>query len=90
MQFTSVAGHLMELDFTATHKRWRSCNPLELYRAPVVKQVPEVWVWLVVVWGWQLVQAAQHVGSTRLPQRPCDGAPVPLRCRCCSALAGQA
>jgi DNA topoisomerase-3 len=42
MVFTSVAGHLMELDFTAQHKRWRSCNPVELYQAPVVKAVPDV------------------------------------------------
>jgi DNA topoisomerase-3 len=42
MVFTSVAGHLMELDFTQQHKRWRSCNPLELYNAPVVKAVPDV------------------------------------------------
>lgn len=42
MVFTSVAGHLMELDFTQQHKRWRSCSPLELYNAPVVKAVPDV------------------------------------------------
>lgn len=42
MVFTSVAGHLMELDFTQQHKRWRSCSPLELYTAPVVKAVPDV------------------------------------------------
>lgn len=42
MVFTSVAGHLMELDFTQQHKRWHSCSPLELYNAPVVKAVPDV------------------------------------------------
>ncbi len=42
MVFTSVAGHLMELDFTQQHKRWRSCNPVDLYNAPVVKSVPDV------------------------------------------------
>lgn len=42
MVFTSVAGHLMELDFTQQHKRWHSCNPVDLYNAPVVKSVPDV------------------------------------------------
>lgn len=43
MVFTSVAGHLMELDFPEPYKRWHSCSPLELYGAPVVKIVPQVW-----------------------------------------------
>jgi hypothetical protein len=42
MVFTSVAGHLMQMDFTQQHRRWHSCNPLELYTAPVVKTVPDV------------------------------------------------
>jgi DNA topoisomerase-3 len=42
MVFTSVAGHLMQMDFTQQHKRWHSCSPLELYTAPVVKTVPDV------------------------------------------------
>jgi DNA topoisomerase-3 len=42
MVFTSVAGHLMELEFAAQYKRWRGCSPLELYTAPVVKDVPAV------------------------------------------------
>lgn len=42
MVFTSVAGHLTELDFPASHKGWRSCSPLELFAAPVHKTVPGV------------------------------------------------
>lgn len=42
MTFTSVAGHLMSLDFTAAYKSWRSCNPRELYTAPIQKSVPQV------------------------------------------------
>lgn len=42
MVFTSVAGHLMQLDFTQQHKRWHSCAPVDLYNAPVVKSVPDV------------------------------------------------
>lgn len=45
MLFTSVAGHLMELDFPAHYKRWRGCSPLDLYSAPVNKSVPQVRAW---------------------------------------------
>eukprot|EP00884_Botryococcus_braunii_P013362 jgi/Botrbrau1/22026/Bobra.0024s0040.1 len=39
MFFTSVAGHLMEMDFSAEFKSWRSCEPIALYTAQVVKRV---------------------------------------------------
>ena len=42
MVFTSVIGHLMELDFDAAHRKWQSCPPAELFRAHVIKQVPGV------------------------------------------------
>ncbi len=42
MVFTSVAGHLMALDFPDHLKKWGSCAPLELYTAPVRKFVPKV------------------------------------------------
>ena len=42
MTFTSVAGHLMELEFAAPFKKWRACGPGDLYSAPVVKFVPQV------------------------------------------------
>ncbi|KAK9827312.1 hypothetical protein WJX81_003569 [Elliptochloris bilobata] len=41
MVFTSVAGHLLELDFTPQHKKWHGCSPAELYTAPVQKVVPQ-------------------------------------------------
>lgn len=39
MIFSSVAGHLMELDFSAQYKSWHGCRPGELFTAPVIKQV---------------------------------------------------
>ena len=42
MVFTSVAGHLMELDFTDDMKKWRACSPVDLYGAPVLKRIPQV------------------------------------------------
>ena len=42
MVFTSVAGHLMELEFGEAHRKWHACNPVELYSAPVYKRVPQV------------------------------------------------
>jgi len=46
MVFTSVAGHLMELDFPLEWKKWRGCSPVDLYGAPVLKRVPDVWSFL--------------------------------------------
>ena len=40
MAFTSVTGHLMEVDFEPAHKNWKGCNPGVLIEgAPVVKRV---------------------------------------------------
>ncbi|KAL5075165.1 hypothetical protein RYX36_014149 [Vicia faba] len=41
MHFTSVIGHLMELEFDARYRKWHSCDPLDLFQAPVHKTVPE-------------------------------------------------
>ncbi|OMO56143.1 hypothetical protein COLO4_35769 [Corchorus olitorius] len=41
MLFTSVTGHLMELEFEDRFRKWRSCDPVDLYHAPVRKHVPE-------------------------------------------------
>jgi DNA topoisomerase-3 len=38
---TCVSGHLTELDFTDTHRKWNSCNPADLFDAPVVSKVAE-------------------------------------------------
>lgn len=39
--FTSVAGHLFELDFVGEARSWRGVDPASLYTAPVVKRVRE-------------------------------------------------
>ncbi|XP_010674423.2 DNA topoisomerase 3-alpha isoform X1 [Beta vulgaris subsp. vulgaris] len=41
MLFTSVTGHLMELEFDDRYRKWHSCDPVELYQAPVRKGVPQ-------------------------------------------------
>ncbi|GMH10402.1 hypothetical protein Nepgr_012243 [Nepenthes gracilis] len=41
MLVTSVTGHLMELEFDERYKKWYSCDPADLYHAPVRKHVPE-------------------------------------------------
>ncbi|KAJ8769133.1 hypothetical protein K2173_000908 [Erythroxylum novogranatense] len=41
MLFTSVTGHLMELEFEESFRKWHSCDPADLYLAPVRKSVPE-------------------------------------------------
>lgn len=42
MLFTSVTGHLMELEFYDRYRKWHSCDPVDLFSAPVRKSVPEV------------------------------------------------
>lgn len=42
MSFTSVTGHLMELEFEDRYRKWHSCDPVDLYNAPVRKHVPQV------------------------------------------------
>ncbi|KAM0870274.1 hypothetical protein ACQ4PT_040115 [Festuca glaucescens] len=41
MLVTSVTGHLMELDFDDRYRKWYSCDPVELFHAPVRKAVPQ-------------------------------------------------
>ncbi|XP_040371096.1 DNA topoisomerase 3-alpha isoform X3 [Rosa chinensis] len=41
MLFTSVTGHLMELEFEDRYRKWHSCDPVLLFQAPVRKFVPE-------------------------------------------------
>ncbi|KAK1296608.1 hypothetical protein QJS10_CPB15g01974 [Acorus calamus] len=41
MVVTSVTGHLMELDFDDRFRKWHSCDPADLYHAPVRKHVPQ-------------------------------------------------
>ncbi|RUP50984.1 hypothetical protein BC936DRAFT_136729 [Jimgerdemannia flammicorona] len=39
MTMTSVLGHLLELDFASEYRSWRSCAPIALFDAPIVKSV---------------------------------------------------
>ncbi|XP_052149294.1 DNA topoisomerase 3-alpha isoform X1 [Oryza glaberrima] len=41
MLVTSVTGHLMELEFDDRFRRWHSCDPADLFHAPVRKSVPQ-------------------------------------------------
>lgn len=36
---TSVSGHLMEHDFGEAHRKWHSCDPFELFDAPIETRV---------------------------------------------------
>eukprot|EP01036_Dinobryon_divergens_P030670 gene30670-39948_t len=35
MKITSVTGHMMDVDFDDAHKGWQSCQPIDLFDAPV-------------------------------------------------------
>ncbi|KAI3987097.1 hypothetical protein MKX01_036887 [Papaver californicum] len=41
MSFTSVTGHLMEMDFEERYRKWGSCDPVNLYELPIRKFVPD-------------------------------------------------
>jgi len=41
MAMTSVTGHLMELEFHDAFRKWGSCDPAQLYDAPVEKRIPQ-------------------------------------------------
>ncbi|OLL26150.1 DNA topoisomerase 3 [Neolecta irregularis DAH-3] len=38
---SSVAGHLTSLDFDSNFSNWRSCRPIDLFEAAIVKKTPE-------------------------------------------------
>ena len=66
MLVTSVTGHLMELDFDDRYRKWYSCDPAELFHAPVRKAVPQVPVLCppLTHFAEQLVRAApRHVNG---------------------------
>lgn len=39
--FTSVSGHLLTFEFSNAFRNWQSCNPEQLFEAPVLKTCPE-------------------------------------------------
>jgi DNA topoisomerase-3 len=36
---TCVAGHLLHHDFAQSHRKWQSCDPFELFDAPIDVEV---------------------------------------------------
>ena len=61
MVFTSVSGHLMELEFGQQHRTWKSVPPAELYQVPVYKQVPQVHTKRLDVDDSSLARSCPHV-----------------------------
>ena len=49
MIMTSVSGHLLNYEFAGGYKSWKSCNPVQLFDAPVVKGGPEQFTDIKVV-----------------------------------------
>jgi DNA topoisomerase-3 len=41
IRVTSVQGHLMEMDFKGSNRKWGGCPPVDLFDAEVEKFVPE-------------------------------------------------
>lgn len=37
VRITSVAGHLLNMDFEQPYNKWDSCHPRDLFRAPIKK-----------------------------------------------------
>lgn len=42
--FTSVSGHLLSFEFSNAYRGWKSCNPEQLFDAPVIKACPENYI----------------------------------------------
>lgn len=40
--FTCVAGHIVAHDFTDRYRKWHSCQPSELFEAPIASSIAEV------------------------------------------------
>jgi DNA topoisomerase-3 len=40
--FTSVAGHIQEADFPDRYRKWMSCQPSDLFDAPIQTKVAAV------------------------------------------------
>lgn len=39
MIVTSVTGHIMNIDFAESHRHWTSCDPVQLFDAPIIKSI---------------------------------------------------
>lgn len=47
---TAVAGHLTSRDFSDQYRKWNSCDPFDLFEAPIITFVSQVrretrWAW---------------------------------------------
>jgi DNA topoisomerase-3 len=40
--FTCVAGHVKSSDFSDRYRKWQSCQPVELFEAPIQTFVADV------------------------------------------------
>lgn len=65
MVVTSVAGHLLELDFVPPYDKWHGCEARQLYEAAVAKRVNRVGSgWICGWWArgcWRGMRGA-HMG----------------------------
>ena len=52
--FTCVAGHIMAADFGPTHRPWASCDPFQLFEAPIERGVEKGVCFLVFIPSWSL------------------------------------
>lgn len=41
MVMTSVSGHLLTHAFVSSYSGWKSCDPISLFNAPVIKECPD-------------------------------------------------
>ena len=67
MLVTSVTGHLMELEFDDRFRRWHSCDPAELFHAPVRKRQVRAPGMLLVLSVPQEHFAEEMVGASLRP-----------------------
>lgn len=46
---TSVLGHLMAVEFSQEYRKWTSCEPAQLFDAPIVRYVDNVGQYLLTI-----------------------------------------
>lgn len=81
MVFTSVAGHLMELEFLPAYTGWHSCSPQELFTAPVRKAVPKVRTRGDSTEAARAARPLESCRARRRADRGCSGAAARLVAR---------
>lgn len=71
MMMTSVTGHVTELDFDERFRKWNSCDPADLFHAPIRKSVPQVIrfnyfsirCFLFGIWSWKSLNQFLALGK---------------------------